>query len=233
MTTHRLSASQHIARPVEEVFSFFAEPRNLARLTPSSMDFAFLSDDFVMREGLTIEYRLRPLFGVPAKWRTLIAEYDAPHRFADVQLAGPYRRWEHRHTFTPVPGGTLVEDDVEYELPFGPLGALGHRWLVRGELERIFRYRARAIESIFADAAHIASPHTVAVAGGTGFVGGAIARELFKRGHRVIVLSQRGETARGSLPDAIGIRSADVTVGSGLAAALAGVDTLVISLAFR
>ena len=31
----------------------------------------------------------------------------------------------------------------------------------------------------------------VAVAGGTGFVGGAIARELTARGHKVVVLSHR------------------------------------------
>lgn len=233
MTTHRLSASQFIARPPGEVFGFFAEPRNLARLTPESMDFAFLSNDFEMRAGLEIEYRLRPLFGVPAKWRTLITEYDAPRGFVDEQLSGPYHRWVHRHTFTPVAGGTRVDDDVEYELPLGLLGAIGHKWLVRAELERIFRFRARAIGSVFTEPAHNASPHTVAVAGGTGFVGGAIARELFKRGHRVIVLSPRGEAARGSLPDAVEIRTADVTADEGLAVALGGVDALVISLAFR
>ncbi len=234
MTTHRLSASQFIARPVEEVFAFFAEPRNLARLTPASMQFEFLSDDFEMREGLEIEYRLRPLFGVPATWRTLITECDAPHGFADVQLSGPYRRWQHRHTFSAVPGGTLVEDLVEYALPFGPLGALGHAWLVRGELERIFRFRARAIERIFAQPMDNPAPRTVAVAGGTGFVGGSIARELFRRGDKVIVLSRSGEDARGSLPDGIEIRPADVTLRDGnLEAALAGVEDLVISLAFK
>jgi NADH dehydrogenase len=233
MTTHHLSASQFVARPSDEVFAFFAEPRNLARLTPESMDFAFLSNDFEMRAGLEIEYRLRPLFGVPARWRTLITEYDAPRGFVDEQLAGPYQHWRHRHTFTPVAGGTLVEDDVEYELPLGALGSLGHRWLVRAELERIFRFRARAIESIFAEPARLASPRTVAIAGGTGFVGGAIARELVGRGHQVIVLSPRGEAARGSLPDAVEIRTADVTVPESLSAALAGVNELVISLAFR
>ena len=71
----------------------------------------------------------------------------------------------------------------------------------------------------------------VAVAGGTGFVGRAIVRELAARGNRVIVLSHRssGSTTDGSIE----IRKADVTRPDGLAEALAGVDTLVISLAFR
>jgi len=76
----------------------------------------------------------------------------------------------------------------------------------------------------------------VAVAGGTGFVGGAIARELASRGHHVIVLSHRppaaGSLGNGSA-EPFEFRQADVTRPDNLAAALAGVDTLVISLAFR
>jgi NADH dehydrogenase len=72
----------------------------------------------------------------------------------------------------------------------------------------------------------------VAVAGGTGFVGGAIAAEAHRRGHRVVVLSHRGEAARGPLPDDVEIRTADVADPATLPAALAGVDALVIALAF-
>ena len=80
------------------------------------------------------------------------------------------------------------------------------------------------------------TPQTIAVAGGTGFVGGAIAAELARRGHRVVVLSHR----RG-LPPALSGRSNDGFVESRAIdvtkpidpEALAGVDCLVIALAFR
>jgi uncharacterized protein YbjT (DUF2867 family) len=81
----------------------------------------------------------------------------------------------------------------------------------------------------------------VAVAGGTGFVGGAIARELASRGHRVVVLTHRPPRPDkvGRAPDSTGgtplfeYRQADVTQPESLAGALAGIDALVISLGFR
>ena len=100
-----------------------------------------------MRPGALIEYRLR-LHGLPIRWRTTIAVWDPPHRFVDVQLSGPYRIWHHTHDFVPVGGaggGTIMRDTVRYALPFGPLGALAHRLLVKRDLERIFDFRREAV----------------------------------------------------------------------------------------
>lgn len=232
MNVHTLGADQLVPRPIDEVFAFFAEPENLGRLTPPGMRFEFLTDDRRMRAGLAIDYRLRPVLGLPIRWRTVIDAYDPPRSFHDVQAQGPYRAWRHAHTFESVEGGTLVRDEVEYALPFGPLGEAAHRLAVRSQLAEIFRFRARAIESIF-EPAPAPSGLTVAVAGGTGFVGGGIARELRRRGHRVVVLSHRGEAGRGSLPDDVEIRTADVAEPGSLASALAGADALVIALAFH
>jgi uncharacterized protein YbjT (DUF2867 family)/ligand-binding SRPBCC domain-containing protein len=232
MTTHRLLATQLIDRPLADVFAFFAKPDNLARLTPPGMRFEFLTDDRAMRDGLEIDYRLRPLLGIPVGWRTRIDAYDPPNGFRDVQVRGPYRRWVHRHEFRAVDGGTLITDRVQYELPLGPLGDLVHRLVVRGELERIFRFRGRAVEAALRLPDAGPTGRTVAVAGGTGFVGGAIAAELHRRGDRVVVLSHRGEDARGALPDDVEIRTADVASPATLRPALEGVDALAIALAF-
>lgn len=232
MTTHTLIASQVVPADIDRAWAFFSRPENLGRITPPSMDFRMRTEKPAMTEGALIDYTVKPVLGIPLPWRTQIEGIDPPLRFRDIQLRGPYRRWEHSHTLSPVAGGTRVDDRIDYELPLGPLGGLAHRLIVRPQLERIFRFRSRAIESIFEPAAIGIDPRTVVVAGGTGFVGGAIARELRRRGDRVIVLSSRGESARGSLPDDIVIRQGDVRDPSTLGAALAGAQALVIALAF-
>lgn len=129
-----------VARRRPEVFEFFANPENLGFVTPPWLRFRLLTPPVVMDTWAVLDYRIRWL-GLPLSWRTLIREYDPPFRFVDVQVRGPYRRWEHRHLFLEEDGGTWVEDRVTYGLPFGPLGQLVHAVLVRRQLERIWEYR--------------------------------------------------------------------------------------------
>ncbi|MBI3746579.1 MAG: NAD(P)H-binding protein [Chloroflexi bacterium] len=237
MTTYRLSASTIVSADTDRTWAFFSDPANLGRITPSALGFKMLSASEPTHEGQLIEYTVRPIAGIPLRWRTRIEGVDAPRAFTDVQLKGPYRRWVHRHAFTAVEGGTRIDDTIEYELPLGPLGRLAHALVVRAQLGAIFQFRTAAIRTIFAapppaQADPAAPARVVAVAGGTGFVGGAIADALRRRGARVVVLSSRGEAGRGPLPDDVEIRTADIRTSEGLAVALAGVDQLVISLAF-
>ena len=102
-----------------------------------------------MRAGATIDYQLS-LFGLRFRWRTLIESFEPESGFVDVQTKGPYRSWRHTHTFSDAPGGTLVRDRVEYEVPLGPLGELASRLFVARQLRRIFDFRRAAIETAFA-----------------------------------------------------------------------------------
>jgi ligand-binding SRPBCC domain-containing protein len=83
---------------------------------------------------------------VPVRWRTRIEAWDPPHRFVDAQIKGPYSLWEHTHTFeADGPRTTIIEDRVRYSIPFGPLGNLADRLLVRRDLRQIFDYRRDAV----------------------------------------------------------------------------------------
>lgn len=142
-----LETQFELAAPLEEVFAFFAQAENLGRITPQELGFRILTPlPIEMTEGVLIEYEIT-LWGIRMGWRTRISVWDPPHRFVDEQLRGPYRRWVHTHSFAATPGGTLVTDRVEYELPLGSIGRLAHP-LVRRQLSRIFKHRESRVRSI-------------------------------------------------------------------------------------
>jgi ligand-binding SRPBCC domain-containing protein len=154
-----LSTRLLVARDLETTFGFFADAGNLQRLTPPWLDFSILTPQPIpMRRGALIDYRIR-VHGLPVRWRTEIAEWAPPVRFIDQQRRGPYWLWHHTHSFTPVEGGTLVEDTVRYR-PVG--GRLAHQLFVKRDLERIFTYRQAAILKVFDVPA--AGPITVNIA---------------------------------------------------------------------
>jgi ligand-binding SRPBCC domain-containing protein len=132
-----------------EVFAFFSDPHNLARITPLSLGFEVLeAPPAPLRAGQQIRYRIRVL-GIPLRWTSLISEWREGTCFVDEQLRGPYKRWRHEHTLRDVDGGVIMSDRVEYELPFGAIGALFGGWWVTRDLERIFEFRGKAIGAIF------------------------------------------------------------------------------------
>jgi ligand-binding SRPBCC domain-containing protein len=129
------------------VFPFFSAAENLARITPPELGFiVHTAPPVEMRRGALIDYTVR-LWGIPLAWKTEITRWDPPYEFEDTQLRGPYALWVHRHRFYSVDGGTAIDDEVRYRLPFGRLGRLGHP-LVRRQLLRIFTFRQHQVKAL-------------------------------------------------------------------------------------
>jgi ligand-binding SRPBCC domain-containing protein len=148
MRVFTFKAELWLPRPATEIFPFFADARNLQRITPDWLDFQIVTPGpIAMKAGALIDYRLR-VHGVPLRWRTRINAWEPPHRFVDEQLRGPYRQWIHEHTFIPHNGGTLARDVVHYAVPGGALV----NWLfVRRDVERIFAFRQQVLKRCFDD----------------------------------------------------------------------------------
>jgi len=145
---HILEREQRIALPVEQTFAFFSRAENLERITPAWLRFHLITPTPIeMSRGTIIEYSLR-LKGFPIYWRTLIAEWDPPHRFIDVQQKGPFKLWRHEHVFEEAEGGTLMRDRVQYIVPFSVAGEAARRLFVARQLNQIWDYRQERLDDI-------------------------------------------------------------------------------------
>jgi ligand-binding SRPBCC domain-containing protein len=146
--TNTLRCELWVPNPLSEVFEFFSRAENLERITPPWMQFKILTPlPITMKQGATIAYALR-VRGIPMRWLTEIERWNPPFEFVDVQAKGPYKLWRHTHRFSEVRGGTLIEDVVEYALPFGWIGRVVHRLQVRRDLAQIFDYRTQRVQAL-------------------------------------------------------------------------------------
>jgi ligand-binding SRPBCC domain-containing protein len=147
MADYILESRVWLARTRPEVFAFFAESANLLLLTPPSFRLRVVAAPRALSTGAVLDLQLSWL-GVPVRWRALVREWDPPYRFVDVQVRGPYARWEHRHRFLEEGEGTWVEDRVTYRLPLGSLGRAAHALLVRRQIAALWRYRTRRLDEL-------------------------------------------------------------------------------------
>lgn len=145
----RLARSQWLPATLEECWTFFSDPRNLASMTPPSLDLKITSDNLTsIHPGQMITYHVRPLFGLQMSWLTEITHVEKPSLFVDEQRFGPYLFWHHQHHFVERDDGVLNTDIVHYAVGWGPLGIL-LRPIVRRQLAAIFDYREQAVGRLF------------------------------------------------------------------------------------
>ncbi|RPH96159.1 hypothetical protein EHM69_02080 [candidate division KSB1 bacterium] len=150
MKLYTLERSQVICASLNDVWQFFSDPHNLAKLTPPDLNLVVPEDTLHhVHPGMIITYRVRPVAGISATWVTEITHVIDQQLFVDEQRFGPYRFWHHQHHFREVDEGVEVRDIVHYSLPLGPLGSFAHSVLIKTRLKEIFDYRADAIKTTF------------------------------------------------------------------------------------
>jgi ligand-binding SRPBCC domain-containing protein len=133
-----------VAADLARTWAFFSSAENLPRITPPWLRLRNVYGPERVKANSELEYTIRWM-GLPVRWRTWIIAWDEPREFVDLQVAGPYAMWHHRHRFEETAEGTRCEGWVSYRLPFGPVGRAVHVLVVRRQLMEIFRYRRGVI----------------------------------------------------------------------------------------
>jgi ligand-binding SRPBCC domain-containing protein len=145
-----LDESQRLPISLEQAWSFFSDPRNLAEITPSSLGLRITSEPGKkMYAGMIITYIVTPVFGIPMRWITEITHVDEPNLFIDDQRFGPYRFWHHQHHFTEIEGGIEIRDLVHYSPFFSPFDVVINELVAKKKLKEIFSFRRKYLEKRF------------------------------------------------------------------------------------
>lgn len=159
MATYRRRV--RVAATFDDVWQFHSRISGLEALTPGFMNLEIERvegpdgevDPEILVPGTTIEMSVRP-FGVGPRqpWVARIEEQEIDReagraRFVDTMAEGPLPTWHHTHRFYESGDETVVDDEVRYELPCGPLGRavspLG--WV---GFEPMFRFRHRKTRDV-------------------------------------------------------------------------------------
>lgn len=84
-------------------------------------------------------------FGIWHKLKVKITEYEEPNMFIDEMLEGSFKLMKHKHLFEKEGDYTLMKDEFEFISPFGLLGRVVDKLILKPYLTKFLIDRNRVI----------------------------------------------------------------------------------------
>ncbi|HTO02557.1 MAG TPA: TIGR01777 family oxidoreductase, partial [Opitutus sp.] len=187
------SFTTRIARPASAVFAWHAQPAALDRLCPPWEKVEVTESSKGIQNGAVVAVRNKvgPWW---LNWTVEHRDYEAGRQFRDVQLSGPFARWEHLHRFEPDgENACRLTDEITYRLPAGGVGRAMGSGLVRRELSRLFTWRHATTKADLelSSPAPARAGQRILIAGASGVIGRTLIPFLRTQGHRIVRLVRR------------------------------------------
>jgi ligand-binding SRPBCC domain-containing protein len=135
-----------VKAPVEKVFAFASSRQGFESHFPYKVRWQAGPEHWC--DGCELTFRFRYL-GVWLKYVTKVVRFEANKCFVDHMRAGPYKYFNHTHTFRQVSEGTLCTDRVEFS---SGLGAWIDRYVALPQIRGVFRRRHARMKAILESA---------------------------------------------------------------------------------
>ncbi len=87
-------------------------------------------------------------FGVYLKHKSLISAMEIPTYFVDEMLEGKFKSFKHQHTFIQKKGFVIMEDNIQYETPYGIFGKIFDHFLLKKHLTKFISERNSFIKEL-------------------------------------------------------------------------------------
>ncbi len=139
-----------IPATAQAVFDWHEHPDAFKQLTPPWERVRVLRRQGGIRDGASLSLLVGPM-PFALRWDLRHHSYRYGSEFTDEQVAGPFKVWRHTHRMIPEGDEACVlEDAIDYELPFGRIGhCLGGAY-IRSKLNRLFTFRHDVTRQQFA-----------------------------------------------------------------------------------
>lgn len=141
MKTETFVRRSRIEASAADVYAWHATPDALNKLTPSDEAAKIMEKTGGIERGARVVLEVGK-WPFRQRWVAVHGDFEVGRFFTDEQVSGPFAYWKHTHTFKPQGSdASILEDRVEYALPFGFLGRWLGGWFVRRKLEKLFEFR--------------------------------------------------------------------------------------------
>lgn len=187
----------------EKAFAWHERPGAFQRLQPPWEDVRLLDQTGGIRDGARTTLSVPVIGPIRQQWIAEHRNYVPGKEFQDVQLSGPFARFEHTHRITPVDASSCwLTDHIEYQPPGGVLGRWVGGGIIRRKLERVFRYRHQLLAADLQAGRSSGTTMSmkVLVSGATGLVGQALTPLLTTNGHEVFRLVRANPSEANDVP---------------------------------
>ena len=87
-------------------------------------------------------------FGINLKHKSIITEMDFPNYLVDEQLKGHFKNFKHQHFFEEKENQTIMTDILCYETPFGFIGKLFDKIILKNHLSNFIIYRNSILKEL-------------------------------------------------------------------------------------
>ena len=134
-----------IQRPLNDVFDFYSDPKNINKLTPWFAKVKAIPEKKLTPNAVFV-IEINVFFVLKNKWKISIRNYEQNKIFTDIQLEGPFTIWEHTHIFEYRNNATLMTDNIIYKSKIPFFDKLN---IFKYIFALVFYYRKRRILSIF------------------------------------------------------------------------------------
>lgn len=101
----------------------------------------------LINKGETVTWKGKH-FGINLRHQSIITEMEFPNYFFDQQVKGHFKSFEHQHSFEQIGNHTIMTDILEYETPFGFIGKLFDKIILKNHLTNFILHRNQILKKL-------------------------------------------------------------------------------------